>query len=38
MRELRTGVPGTLTTAYLPGPNDTDKGDSRIHFLLTVVW
>ncbi len=38
LKGLQTGVRATTFTPYIPGPNDTDSGESRVHVLATFVW
>jgi hypothetical protein len=38
LEDLRTGIINDVDDSYTPGPNDTDSGDTRLHFLVTFVW
>jgi hypothetical protein len=38
LQGIKTGIQSTPASPYLPGPNDTKAGSSRLHCLLTLVW
>jgi len=38
LEDLQTGIVNRVDGSYTPVPNDTDAGDTRLHFLVTFVW